>query len=352
MPFFLVGGTALGLGRGDDIYPLADLPPTSLVIVRPQFGVSTAEAYGWYDNEPKPKLREGVRRERPAGWPDLRCVVRPPPRRYGDAVILETIVGTTYMASDVHRQFLFEPNPHVWDRDFAQMKSLGINMVRTGLWTAWSRAIDAKGVPNEAFLRSLDAYVHSAAKHGVLVNFTFYAFLPPAHGGTNPYLDPKSLDGQKNFLTAVASRYRGPAGTTAPDEDSLSVTPMTARPGSALSGSARLPGDKSISHRALILNAIASGNATVESLLESDDVRSTAACLRAMRSFTLPDGRARTPRLVDRRHVGRQELVQALHRSGRGILRLLTLGCEHGGTIPAASAYVVPCSRRSSSTTD
>ena len=39
VPFFLVGGTALGLGRGDDIYPLADLPRTYVVIVRPQFGV-------------------------------------------------------------------------------------------------------------------------------------------------------------------------------------------------------------------------------------------------------------------------------------------------------------------------
>ena len=44
----------------------------------------------------------------------------------------------------------------------------------------------------------------------------------------------------------------------------------------------RVPSDKSISHRALILNSVASGKATVESLLESDDVRSTAACLVAM----------------------------------------------------------------------
>jgi uncharacterized damage-inducible protein DinB len=46
------------------------------------------------------------------------------------------------------------------------------------------------------------------------------------------------------------------------------------------------------------------------------------------------------PHSVDRRRVGRQELVQALHRSSRGILRLLTLGCERGGTIPAASTYI------------
>ena len=45
VPFFLSGGTALGLGRGEEIYPLVDLPPHWVVIVRPPFGVSTAEAY-------------------------------------------------------------------------------------------------------------------------------------------------------------------------------------------------------------------------------------------------------------------------------------------------------------------
>lgn len=46
------------------------------------------------------------------------------------------------------------------------------------------------------------------------------------------------------------------------------------------------------------------------------------------------------PRTVDRRRAGRKELVPALERSSQGILRLLTLGCERGGTIPAASTYV------------
>ena len=46
------------------------------------------------------------------------------------------------------------------------------------------------------------------------------------------------------------------------------------------------------------------------------------------------------PRSVDRRRVGRKELVPALERSSRGILSLLTLGCERGGRIPPASTYV------------
>ena len=43
-----------------------------------------------------------------------------------------------------------------------------------------------------------------------------------------------------------------------------------------------IPSDKSISHRSLIFNAIADGPATVERILDSEDVRSTAACLSAL----------------------------------------------------------------------
>jgi 4-diphosphocytidyl-2-C-methyl-D-erythritol kinase len=69
VPFFLVGGTALGLGRGDDIYPLTDLPRAAVVIVRPRFGVSTAEAYQWWDSEPRTTTRGVARRTLPQGWP-------------------------------------------------------------------------------------------------------------------------------------------------------------------------------------------------------------------------------------------------------------------------------------------
>jgi len=51
VPFFLSGGTALGLGRGDEVYPLADLPRHWIVLLVPGFGVSTADAYSWYDSE-------------------------------------------------------------------------------------------------------------------------------------------------------------------------------------------------------------------------------------------------------------------------------------------------------------
>jgi len=47
VPFFLVGGTALGLGRGDQLYPLVNRPRRHVVVVLPDFGVSTPDAYRW-----------------------------------------------------------------------------------------------------------------------------------------------------------------------------------------------------------------------------------------------------------------------------------------------------------------
>ncbi len=54
------------------------------------------------------------------------------------------------------------------------------------------------------------------------------------------------------------------------------------RSGGTLSGHVRVPGDKSISHRALLFGAIAEGRTTIEGLLPAEDPISTASCLRAM----------------------------------------------------------------------
>ena len=49
LPLFLVGGTALGVGRGEEVYPLEDLPALDCVIVTPQVGVSTPQAFADLD---------------------------------------------------------------------------------------------------------------------------------------------------------------------------------------------------------------------------------------------------------------------------------------------------------------
>jgi 3-phosphoshikimate 1-carboxyvinyltransferase len=59
-------------------------------------------------------------------------------------------------------------------------------------------------------------------------------------------------------------------------------TPLTARRGGPVQGRVRVPGDKSISHRALILSALAVGESTVSGLLEGEDVLHTAAAMRAL----------------------------------------------------------------------
>jgi 4-diphosphocytidyl-2-C-methyl-D-erythritol kinase len=70
VPFFLAGGTALGLGRGEEIYPLVDLPGHWVVLVRPLYGVSTAEAYAWYDEDRAAGIRESRELQiLPVPWP-------------------------------------------------------------------------------------------------------------------------------------------------------------------------------------------------------------------------------------------------------------------------------------------
>src|SRR3984957_7588645 len=59
-------------------------------------------------------------------------------------------------------------------------------------------------------------------------------------------------------------------------------SPLTARRGLPLTGKARVPGDKSISHRALILGALAVGATRISGLLEGEDVLNTAKAMRAL----------------------------------------------------------------------
>ncbi|MGE7207023.1 3-phosphoshikimate 1-carboxyvinyltransferase [Sphingomonas sp. NPDC019816] len=58
--------------------------------------------------------------------------------------------------------------------------------------------------------------------------------------------------------------------------------PRTVRAAAALRGTIAVPGDKSISHRSLMLSALAVGESRVEGLLEGEDVLATAAAMRAM----------------------------------------------------------------------
>src|SRR5262249_13808808 len=49
LPLFLVGGTVLGVGRGEEVYPLPDLKPMPCVIALPEIAVSTPKAFAEWD---------------------------------------------------------------------------------------------------------------------------------------------------------------------------------------------------------------------------------------------------------------------------------------------------------------
>lgn len=60
--FFLEGGTVLGVERGDLLFPLQDVESTWVVLARPDFGISTSEAYRWWDEAyvTAPRSESGV----------------------------------------------------------------------------------------------------------------------------------------------------------------------------------------------------------------------------------------------------------------------------------------------------
>src|SRR5882757_3449545 len=69
--------------------------------------------------------------------------------------------------------------------------------------------------------------------------------------------------------------------------------PLSARRSGPLKGIAQVPGDKSISQRALILGALAEGETRISRLLESGDVHSTAGALRALGAELTAEGPGR-----------------------------------------------------------
>jgi 4-diphosphocytidyl-2-C-methyl-D-erythritol kinase len=62
LPLFLVGGTVLGVGHGEEVYPLPDLPATVCVVATPEVGVSTPKAFADWDEMTEALPREAGNR--------------------------------------------------------------------------------------------------------------------------------------------------------------------------------------------------------------------------------------------------------------------------------------------------
>ena len=84
--FFAWGGTMRGEGVGDVLTPLPDVPAASVLLVRPPFGVSTAQAYRWFDETSNAERRtlNADSGRRPDADIDRRLIDRECPSAYGE----------------------------------------------------------------------------------------------------------------------------------------------------------------------------------------------------------------------------------------------------------------------------
>jgi 3-phosphoshikimate 1-carboxyvinyltransferase len=100
---------------------------------------------------------------------------------------------------------------------------------------------------------------------------------------------------------------------------------MSRRPAGALSGRIAVPGDKSISHRALMFGALAVGETRITGLLEGEDVQRTAAAMRALGAEVIrdPDG---TWRVAGRGIGGLLEPADVLEMGNSGTAARLLCG--------------------------
>jgi hypothetical protein len=173
----------------------------------PGTGLYTVEARAVVGGQPRAIYRSGF-------WMRDRESLRAGPRLGVDQDFFQldgrplAVAGTTHMASDVQRLFFEHPNVHVWNRDLAEIAGAGLNMVRTGWWSAWDRLVDGRGRARERTLRTIEAYLMTARRHGLPVQLTFFAFLPDVLGGVNAYLDPVALERQRAFIRSVVEPFR------------------------------------------------------------------------------------------------------------------------------------------------
>jgi len=106
-------------------------------------------------------------------------------------------------------------NPWVWERDFSEMEKHGVNFVRTGVWFSDLHIVEPQAdMVTERFARNLEAYLLCARRHNIIVNFTFFAFIPrTAMQGSdrapkNPYTDPVAVRAEQDYVLSVVKRFR------------------------------------------------------------------------------------------------------------------------------------------------
>ena len=121
----------------------------------------------------------------------------------------------------------------------------------------------------------------------------------------------------------------------------MSAATLTSRRGGPLRGRIRAPGDKSISHRALILGALAEGETRIDGLLEGEDVLRTAHAMRAFGAEVEHLGPGRW-RVRGRGRLAEPDTVVDCGNSGTGVR--LIMGAAAG--FPLAATFTGDASLR------
>lgn len=186
----------------------AELPASQPIVLPPPEGkgLYVIEAQLSEDNQVRAIYHSGF-------WIRDEAYLRSGPRLGVNRDYLEVdgrplaVVGTTYMSSEVQRLYFEHPNVYVWDQDMAQIHGAGLNMLRTGWWTGWDKFCDENGQPYDRTLRTLEAFLMTARKYGLPVQFNFFAFLPDVLGGTNAFLDPEAVRRQRTLISSVTARF-------------------------------------------------------------------------------------------------------------------------------------------------
>jgi 4-diphosphocytidyl-2-C-methyl-D-erythritol kinase len=139
LPLFLVGGTTLGVGRGEEVYPLPDLPSFAMVVVMPEVGVSTAKAFADWDGLVASRV------EHHSAWTRKRV----PPETNGMHANLDQLtrmapsdtlfeVGCALSAWQISIGY---PNTGASARGGSRAEKLLLDLVRTGIENDFERVV-------------------------------------------------------------------------------------------------------------------------------------------------------------------------------------------------------------------
>jgi len=137
VPLFLLGGAVLGLGRGEQVYPLPDLPETICVMAMPEVGVSTPQAFRDWDGLTYSTDRDTLS--------ELSCALASTCAEPGTSGIF-CKPGTKSPEHGIELQGRFEKKTSEFDQDIGQLQQdLAENtllaLVRTGIENDFEKVV-------------------------------------------------------------------------------------------------------------------------------------------------------------------------------------------------------------------